>query len=163
MNANKEVNIVLINSHRRDLIPSSCVNKEVFKFNRQLRKIMKIHRNVKLVEIDLHRKHFIRHGKNNRVIERDIRNVSKFITSSNHTKFLGLTIDRTLTWERFIENVINKLCTVCYMIGNIKPFMSVNTLKFIYYSCFHSVMTYSLISGVIRDMLIWFLKCRREL
>jgi hypothetical protein len=31
------------------------------------------------------------------------------------------------------------------MIRNIKPFMSVNTLKIIYYSYFHSVMTYDLI------------------
>jgi hypothetical protein len=64
MNANKEVNIVLINSpHRHDLIHPSCVNKDVAKFNRQLRKTIRIHTNVKLLEADLHRKHFTQHGQ----------------------------------------------------------------------------------------------------
>jgi hypothetical protein len=71
--------------------------------------------------------------------------ISSLITSSNHTKFLGLTIDSTLTWERHIENVIDTLCTACYMIRNIKPFMSVNTLKIVFCSYFHSVMNFGLI------------------
>jgi lysophospholipase L1-like esterase len=44
---NKEVNIVLTNApHRHDLIPESCVNKEVLQFNKQVRKIVKLQRNV---------------------------------------------------------------------------------------------------------------------
>jgi hypothetical protein len=39
VNENKEVNILLINSpHRHDLTPSSCVNKEVLKFNREVKR-----------------------------------------------------------------------------------------------------------------------------
>jgi hypothetical protein len=39
MNANKKVNIILINAlPRHDLMPTSCVNNEVVKFNRQLKK-----------------------------------------------------------------------------------------------------------------------------
>jgi hypothetical protein len=38
----KELNMVLINSpQRHDLLPESCVNHEVIKFNRKLIKIMK--------------------------------------------------------------------------------------------------------------------------
>jgi hypothetical protein len=55
-----------------------------------------------------------------------------------------LSINSTLTWETHIENVINKLGIACYMIRNIKPFISANTLKIIYYSYFYSVMTYGL-------------------
>jgi hypothetical protein len=83
--------------------------------------------------------------KNNRLTQRDMGDISSLITSSNHTKFLGLTFDSTLTWERHIENIINNLCTACYMIRNIKPFMSVNTLKIVYYSYIHSVMNFGLI------------------
>jgi hypothetical protein len=83
--------------------------------------------------------------KNNTLTERDMGDISSLITSFNDTKFLRLTIDSTLTWERHIKNVINKLCTACYMIRNIKPFMSVNTLKIVYYSYFHSVMNFGLI------------------
>jgi len=44
-------------------LPTSCVKKEVLKFNRQVRNIMKVHSNVKQLEIDLDRKHFMRHGQ----------------------------------------------------------------------------------------------------
>ena len=64
MNADKKVNIVLINSpHIHDLLLSSCVSNEVVKINRQLKKIVKLHANVELLEVELQRKHFTRHGQ----------------------------------------------------------------------------------------------------
>jgi hypothetical protein len=57
MNANK-VNIVLINSlPRHDLLFSSCVNNEVAKFNRQLKKVVKLHANVEFLEVKLYGQH----------------------------------------------------------------------------------------------------------
>ena len=42
-----DINIVIVNSpHRHDLVPTSCVNLEVEKFNRKLNKIMKLHPDV---------------------------------------------------------------------------------------------------------------------
>ena len=59
----KGPNIVLINSpHRYDLIPESCVNQEVSKFNRKLNKIMKTQTHVKILELELNRQHYTRHG-----------------------------------------------------------------------------------------------------
>jgi hypothetical protein len=64
MNANKKVNIVLIISlPRHDLLLSYCVNNEVAKFNRQLKKIVKLHAKVEFLEVKFQRKHFIRHGQ----------------------------------------------------------------------------------------------------
>jgi hypothetical protein len=58
MSANNEVNMILINSlPRHDLMPTSYVNKEVNKFNRQLKKM------VKLLNVEVQRKHFTRHGQ----------------------------------------------------------------------------------------------------
>jgi hypothetical protein len=48
--------------HRHDLIPSSCVNSEVVRFNRQLRKRMKLCKNVKILETGLNRDCFTKHG-----------------------------------------------------------------------------------------------------
>jgi hypothetical protein len=63
MTDNEDENIVIINSpQRHDLIPSSCVNKEVLKFNRQIKKITKLHPNVQLLELKLDRNHFTTHG-----------------------------------------------------------------------------------------------------
>jgi hypothetical protein len=59
----KNTNIVLINAlHRHDLIPESCVNKEVWKYNRLMRKVAKLYTNVHFLEADLDRSHFTRHG-----------------------------------------------------------------------------------------------------
>jgi hypothetical protein len=59
----KDANIVLISApHRHDLIPESCVNKEVWKYNRLMRKVAKLYTNVKFLEADLDRSHFTRHG-----------------------------------------------------------------------------------------------------
>lgn len=60
---NSDLNIVLIDSpHRYDMIPESCVNLEVIKFNRQVRKIMKLHSNVKILDLELERNSFTTHG-----------------------------------------------------------------------------------------------------
>ena len=55
----KEMNIVLINApHRHDLNPDSCVNKEVCKYNRIMKKLVKLHTNVNYFETDLEMSHF---------------------------------------------------------------------------------------------------------
>jgi hypothetical protein len=77
--------------------------------------------------------------------ERDIGDIGILIMKSNYTKFLGLTTECTLTWERHIEEINKKLSSASYIIRNIKPIMSIITLKNIYYSCFNSVMTHGLI------------------
>jgi lysophospholipase L1-like esterase len=60
---NNRLNEVLIYSaHRHDLTPESCVNKEVIKFNRQVRKIMKSQPKVKILELNLDRNSFTTHG-----------------------------------------------------------------------------------------------------
>jgi hypothetical protein len=74
-------------------------------------------------------------------VEREIGDLGAIITNANYTKFLGLTIEY---WERHIDEVIKKLCTACYMIRNIKPVVSMNTLQSIYHSYFHSVMIYGI-------------------
>jgi hypothetical protein len=50
-----------------------------------------------------------------------------------------------LAWGRHIEEIKKKLSSACYMIRNMKPIMSIITLKNVYYSYFHSIMTYGLI------------------
>jgi len=63
MTEHNELNVVLINSpHRHDLLPDSCVNHEVKKFNRQLNKIVKLQSKAKVLEVDLDRNHFTRNG-----------------------------------------------------------------------------------------------------
>jgi hypothetical protein len=56
-------NVIVINApHRHDLIPNSCVNKEVAKFNRLMKKVIKQNPNIQLLELELDRSHFTNHG-----------------------------------------------------------------------------------------------------
>jgi len=62
------------------------------------------------------------------------------ITNVNSTKFLGLTIDSTLSWKAHIVDLTSKLNKACYAIRAIKPFMKLNVLRTVYFSYFHSFM-----------------------
>jgi len=72
---------------------------------------------------------------------------NKFINNSSYTKFLGVTIDHTLSWKNHIDLLVKKLCTACYILRNAKTYMSASSLKMIYYAFFHSAMSYGLCFG----------------
>jgi hypothetical protein len=56
-------NVIVINApHRHDLSTQSCVNKEVAKFNRKMKKVIKLNPNLQLLELELDRTHFTNHG-----------------------------------------------------------------------------------------------------
>jgi hypothetical protein len=67
------------------------------------------------------------------------------ISIANETKFLGLYINNNLSWKKHIESIKYKLSSACYVMRLVKPYVTANTLKVIYYSYFHSIMTYGLI------------------
>ena len=65
-------------------------------------------------------------------------------TPIHSTKFLGLTIDTSLSWK-YIEEIKSKLNKACYAIQSFKPFMSLEVLKMTYFSYVHSVLSYGII------------------
>ena len=59
----KHTNVLLVSVPTRfDLITTSCVNKEVITYNRKLHKFMKQYEHVKIIDSELQRKYFTRHG-----------------------------------------------------------------------------------------------------
>jgi hypothetical protein len=70
---------------------------------------------------------------------------NKFISISTITMFLGMIIENMLSWKAHIDQLIPKLCTACYAIRTVKPFMCQENLKSVYYSYFHSLITYGII------------------
>jgi len=54
-------------------------------------------------------------------------------------------INKTPSWKTHIECIKSKLSIACYAMHSVKPYVSLNTLKMIYYSYFHFVMTYGLL------------------
>jgi hypothetical protein len=61
-----------------------------------------------------------------------------------YTKFIGLIVDKNLTWKNHIELLISRLSAVC---STINPTIHVSAyiLIIIYYALFRSIMTYSII------------------
>jgi len=54
-----------------------------------------------------------------------------FITNSSYTKFLGVTMNNTLSWNNHIALIMKELRKACYIIRNAKTYMSVSSLKVI--------------------------------
>jgi hypothetical protein len=66
----------------------------------------------------------------------------------NDLNFLGLNINNTLSWKTHIDKTLPKLSSACFAMRAVKPFMSPQILKAIYYSHFHSIISYGVIFGV---------------
>ena len=69
----------------------------------------------------------------------------KHIHTATETKFLELFINYNLSWKTHIEGIKSKLSSACYAMRSVKPYVSINILKMIYYSNFHFVVVYGLL------------------
>ena len=56
-----------------------------------------------------------------------------------------LVTHNILTWTTQIEKILPKLSSACFALRSVKPFVSIKTLKIIYYAYFHSIMSYGII------------------
>jgi len=83
------------------------------------------------------------------------------IKSSSNTKFLGLTIDDSLSWKAHIDQMMPKLNTVCFVIRTIQTIMSLETLRMVYLTYIHSIISYRIILGEINHTVIRFLKFKK--
>ena len=70
---------------------------------------------------------------------------NSIITNTNSTKFLGLTIDNTLSWKERTANVTSKSNGACYATRAIKPCLTLDVLRMVYFSYFHSITSYGII------------------
>jgi hypothetical protein len=69
---------------------------------------------------------------------------NNLITNSSYTKFLGVKMDNTLSWNN-IDLLMKKLSMACYVIRNAKTYMSASSLKMICHAFFHSAMNHGII------------------
>jgi len=83
--------------------------------------------------------------KNNKEVPIQIMSSNSVITNLNRTKFLGLTIDSTLSWKDHMVELTTKLNKACFATWTIKTFMSFNVLRTVYFSYFHTLLYYGII------------------
>jgi 3-methyladenine DNA glycosylase AlkC len=48
---------------------------------------------------------------------------NNFVTNSFYTKFLGVTMNNTLSWNNHIDLLVKKLSKACYIIRNAKTYI----------------------------------------
>jgi hypothetical protein len=65
------------------------------------------------------------------------------LTTVDSIKFLGTTPDNSLPWKKHTEAIVPKLSAAIFAMRVVQPFLF--ALKLIYYSYFHSVLTYGII------------------
>jgi hypothetical protein len=51
------------------------------------------------------------------------------IIQTNFVKFLGITVDNTLSWKQHIDTITPKLNKACYIIRRSKLYLSNDALK----------------------------------
>jgi hypothetical protein len=88
---------------------------------------------------------------------------NKEIANTSNTKFLGLTLGNTFSWNNHVETILPKLCSTCPTVRAVKPFLSQESLRMIYFTYFHFIMTNGLVFWAILIIAMQFLNCKREL
>ena len=69
---------------------------------------------------------------------------NNIIPNPKMTKFLGLIIDDTLTWNQHIEYTATKLCSACYALRNLKHIVPKSTLRTLC-AYIHPIISYGII------------------
>jgi hypothetical protein len=71
--------------------------------------------------------------------------ISNKINLSDSLKFLGVILESSLTWGKHTDLITSKLNSLGCMIHFLRPLLSLNVIKQIYFSYVHSVLSYSII------------------
>jgi hypothetical protein len=97
------VNVVIMQVPlRHDLMPSSCVNNEVIRFNRQIEKRLKPYPNVKLFDLDLDRSSYTTHGQHLNTSGKEL-NARKLATSIKDELAKKQLIPIQIPWKELLE------------------------------------------------------------
>ena len=70
---------------------------------------------------------------------------NKSIRTKLDTKFLGIIMGSTLQCKAHIDSLLMKLYTPCYALRTLKLITSQRVLVIVYFSYFHSIMSYCII------------------
>jgi hypothetical protein len=101
--------------------------------------------NISLLTLNFNKTQYLEfRTKNYYNVNTQIKYDQECITNTIKIKFLRLTIDDTSRWKQHIEQVINKMCSACYALRNIKRIAPVNTLRVIHFAHIHSVISCSI-------------------
>ena len=127
------------------IITNPCPIEFAYKLNKVFTNVNEWFRN-NLLFLSLNKTTYLQfQTKNSQKLCSNIKLLNNQTTSSTNTKFLGLTIEKTLSWKCHINQILPRLSLVCYAIKVITPLMLEAIIKMIYYSYVNLIITYSII------------------
>jgi hypothetical protein len=71
-------------------------------------------------------------------------------------KFLGIYLDKTLSWKSHIDKLVTKMSTACYAIRIVRGLMSQETLRMVYFAYVRTMLEYRIFSGVTHQPVLMF-------
>jgi hypothetical protein len=110
-----------------------------------------------LLYVNLNKRTYLQfRTKNSQKPDSNITLLNNQITNSTNKKFFGLIIEEMLSWKCYINQILlswnchigqilSRLSSARYAIKVVTPLMSEDTLKTIYHSYVHSIITYGIL------------------
>jgi hypothetical protein len=142
-------------------------NPDPIKFRDDVNKILQHIQewfNANLMSLNWEKTHFMHFTtKNNSSSNLDIIYKDKKLTTVDSIKFLGSTLHNSLSWKKHIEAIVPKLSAATFAMTVVQPLLPLDSLKLIYYSYFHSILTYGIIFCGNTPTVMLFSECKREL
>ena len=77
----------------------------------------------------------------------DIKYLNTPVANVPYTKFLGMVVDDTLSWNNHIDQLISRLNSACCAIRPGNAILSKKVLRMLYFSYVHSITSYGIIFG----------------
>jgi hypothetical protein len=134
--------MIYINQYSLQMIPVSILDKDPENFKIKIDKLLEIINKwfqKNLLVINCEKTCFLQfQTKNSTSLDIQDNYLNSQIPSTSDISFLGLKIDKFLTWENHIEVLIDKLNRSCFAIRLVKSILLLEALKIVYFSYVHS-------------------------